>query len=73
MKQKKRLYIRDIRDEINRNNKDSIRKTGLQAFISNESVNVNSDIDVGNVIATGMKRKLKKKLKKLQKQDLDDE
>jgi uncharacterized protein (UPF0218 family) len=33
---------------------------------------VNPDVTVGNVVATGIKRKLKKKMKKLQKQDLDE-
>jgi hypothetical protein len=31
------------------------------------------DIDITNIVSTGMKRKLKKKLKRLQGQDLDDD
>ena len=49
-------------------------KTGLQAFIMNNSINANNETEVvENIIATGLKRKLKKKLKKLQRENLGEE
>lgn len=49
----------------------SVIKTGLQAFISHDDQD--QDVNMSNVIATGLKRKLKKKMKKLKKQNLSDD
>lgn len=68
-----RRQIRALKEEANKFQANSHYKTGLQAFLSNDSVNSNNEISVNNVIATGMRRKLKKKFKKLQKQDLSEE
>lgn len=70
LRHKNHLYLRQLKEELNQVDNNSHIKTGLQAFMN--SGDNQPDIDITNVVATGMRRKLKKKLKRLQSQDLNE-
>lgn len=70
LRHKQHAYLRQLKEELNSAGPNSNVKTGLQAFMS--GADNQPDIHVTNVVATGMRRKLKKKLKRLQNQDLNE-